>query len=151
MIDAQVASAALIEDHAFRFEHPALKLRLLDNNAARRNPPARIDDAMPRDITLVLRRGVHSPADQSRAVAVFEQASYLAVRHHAPARDAQHKAVYFFKRLLILFSPRGRRFIGFPLSAHFCHRFLSFSRAAAHHFCQSSRPRARCSGLQPSL
>lgn len=134
---------ALVEDYAFLFEHPALKLWLLNNDPARRDSSARIDDAVPRNISIILRRGMHGPADQPGAVSVFEQAGYLAVRHHATARNAQYQAVDFFKRLLILFGAARRlvfgglifsgppfsAFPGSPLKAHSCHRYTLALRA----------------------
>src|SRR5687767_13534699 len=93
--------AALVKDYALGLQHQALELRLLNDDAARGDSPARVDDAMPGNVALVLGRSVHGPADESRAVAVFEQAGYLAVGHHAASRYAQHHAVDLFKHLLV--------------------------------------------------
>src|ERR1044071_7414947 len=95
---------------------------------------------MPWDIAPVLRSGVHGPADQPRAVPVFEQARNLPVGHNSPARDFQHEAIDFFKCLLVTFGlrlscfdcPRTRGRLRFLRSLlYLSHRLLSFLRAVS--------------------
>jgi hypothetical protein len=91
--------AALVKDHAFSFEHQPLKVGFLKDHAAGGDPSARIHYPMPRDVSLVVRRRVHRPPDEPRAVALFEQVCDLPVGHHSPSRDSQHKAVNLLKSL----------------------------------------------------
>jgi hypothetical protein len=90
---------ALVKHDAFSFKHQALKVGLLNDHAAGRNSSPGIDNAMPRDVSLVVRRRVHRPPDEPRTVAFLEQVCDLPVGHHAPSRDSQHQAVNFLESL----------------------------------------------------
>lgn len=93
--------AARIKHHALRFEQQSLALRLGQDHPTGGNPAARIDDPVPRDVSLVVRGRVHSPSHKPRAVTLLEQTGDLTVGHHAPAGYPQYQPVdpfkYFFK------------------------------------------------------
>jgi hypothetical protein len=80
--------AARIEHNALGFEHQALTLGFGKDHAAGRYSAARIDNAMPRYVALIVWGRMHRPADEPRTVAIFKQARDLAVGHHAAAWDA---------------------------------------------------------------
>src|SRR5262245_54180576 len=64
---------------------------------------------MPRDISIVLWRSMHSPSDKPRAVTTLKQDGNLSISHHPSARDSQNDLIdfleYFAESVLIFARP----------------------------------------------
>lgn len=91
---------AIVEYYAFGFQHQALKIRFLNGDASGRGCASRIDDSMPGNVALIVRRCVHRPAYESGAVTFLEQARDLAISHNPSGWDAQHEPINLFEHLV---------------------------------------------------
>lgn len=108
LINLQVAMTAFVEDNALGFQQQPLKLGFVKQQPSGRNAAARVDDSMPGYAPAVVRRSMHCPADQPRAVAVFKKPRDLSVGHHTTARDAEYHSVDLLKDALELRMSRLR-------------------------------------------
>jgi len=52
---------------------------------------------MPRNVSAIIRRCVHSPTDQTGAVAVLQQSRDVSVGHYPPPRNAENQSVNFLE------------------------------------------------------
>lgn len=85
--------SAVVENDALFLKQQSLEIGLMNDHASGRDPTPGVDDAMPRNISLVFWCRVHRPSDHSWTVTAVEQQRDLPVGHYPAAWNAQNYSI----------------------------------------------------------